>query len=222
MRTDITVAAEPRATRGKNEANRLRARGLSPAVVYGNGTDPVAISVNPLEIKKILRSPAGRNSIFNLQIEGSASTPVMVIDQQHEPISSDLLHCDLKRIDLAKRLTVKVTVHYKGDPRGVKEQGGQFDIIHRSVEIECLPDDIPQDFTVDVQPLLIGQGVRASELPLSGSMKLISSPDMLLTHIVAVRGSNEAAAAPADGKAAAPAKGATPAKAAAPAPAKKK
>ncbi len=92
MRKDITVAAEPRATRGKNEARRLRTRALIPAVVYGTGKDPVAVSVSPKEINKILFSSTGHNTIFNLDVQGQEVTPVMVVDWQHEPVKGSLLH----------------------------------------------------------------------------------------------------------------------------------
>jgi large subunit ribosomal protein L25 len=191
MRKDITIAAEPRPARGKNEARRLRARMRIPAVVYGAGKDSVAVSVSPKEIEKILHSSSGVNTIFNLDIQGVETTPVMVVDWQHDPVKSNLLHIDLKRIDLTKRLHVKVPVHTTGDPRGVKEQGGLYEIISREIEIECLPDEIPEHFTADVTALRIGQSLRAGDIPLSGSMKLLSPPDLVISHVVATRGSVE-------------------------------
>ena len=191
MRKDITVAAEARDSRGKNEARRLRVRGLSPAVLYGPGGDPVAVAVSPKEVDKILRSASGHNTIFNLDIQGSV-TPVMIIDWQTEPIKDKLLHVDLLRIDLNKRLIVKVPVHTKGEPRGVKEQGGVYDVVTREVQVECLPDEIPEAFDVDVTGFTLGQSLRASDLPLSGSMKLLTSGDTVISHVVAPKG--EAAA----------------------------
>lgn len=202
MRKDITITAEPRATRGKNEARRLRARMRIPAVVYGAGKEPVAVSVSPKEIEKILHSSSGVNTIFNLDIQGVETTPVMVVDWQLDPVKSNLLHVDLKRIDLTRRLHVKVPVQTVGDPRGVKEQGGLHEIISREIEIECLPGEIPEHFTVDVSHLRIGQSLRAGDIPLSGSMKLLSPPDLVISHVVATRGSMAAetaeAAAPAE------------------------
>ena len=128
----------------------------------------------------------------------------MVVDQQVDPIKGTLLHADLKRIDLTKRIRVTVPVHTTGEPKGVKVQGGLLEIITRSVEIECLPDDIPEGFTVDVTDLMIGQARRAGDAGVSGSMKLVSSADIVIAHIVALR-AEEAPAAEA-----APAAGATP------------
>jgi large subunit ribosomal protein L25 len=186
MRRDITIAAEPRTGRGKNEARRLRVSGRIPAVVYGTGQDPVAVAVSPREVTRILHSSTGHNTIFDVEIQGG-TTPVMVVDWQEDPIKGNLLHVDLKRIDLTKRIVVKVPVHTSGEPKGVKIQGGLHEIVTREIEIECLPDDIPDSFTVEVGELMIGQSVRASDVALSGSMKLLSPPDAVISHVVSLR-----------------------------------
>lgn len=201
MRKDITVDAEVRSSRGKNEARRTRRAGQIPAVVYGAHKDPISVAVDPKSILKIVRSSTGYNTIFNLVITGGETTPVMLVDQQVDPIKGTLLHADLKRVDLTKRIRVTVPVHTSGEPKGVKVQGGLLEVISRSVEIECLPDDIPEGFTVDVSELMIGQSKRASDVALSGSMKLTSAADTVIAHIVALR----AEAAPAAEATAAPA-----------------
>lgn len=195
MRKDITIAAEPRAVRGKNEMNRLRAKGMSPAVVYGTGADPVAVSVNPRDLTKILHSTTGHNTIFNLAIAGGETSPVMIVDWQMDPVKEFLLHSDLKRIDLTKRIVVKVPVHPLGDPVGVKIQGGQHEIINREIEIECLPDDIPEFFEESVAEMNIGQSLRAGQIRLKDGMTLLSDPQMVVSHVVATRTSETATTA---------------------------
>src|SRR5437899_7445890 len=135
MRKDITVTAEVRATRGKNEARRLRVRGFIPAVLYGAYKDSVAIGVSPKELVRILNSTTGHNTIFNLAIQGGENTPVMVVDSQRDPVKGNLLHADLKRIDLQKRIRVSVPVITSGEAAGIKLQGGLLEIISREVEI---------------------------------------------------------------------------------------
>jgi large subunit ribosomal protein L25 len=195
VRKDITVAAEVRSSRGKNEAHRTRAAGKIPAVVYGAFQDPIAVAVNPREIVKIVRSATGFNTIFTLAVTGGETTPVMVVDQQVDPIRGTLLHADFKRIDLTKRIRVSVPVTTEGEPKGVKVQGGLLEIITRAIEIEVLPDDIPEHFVVDVSELMVGQSKRASDVGLSGSMKLTSSPDTVIAHIVTLKAEAEPAAA---------------------------
>ena len=210
MRRDITVAAVVRHSRGKNEARRTRRAGQIPAVVYGAFQEPVSVAVNPRDIIKIVRSSTGYNTIFNLAIDGGESTPVMLVDQQVDPIRGNLLHADLKRIDLTKRLRIAVPVHTEGEAKGIKLEGGLLELVIRAVEIECLPDDIPERFTVDVTELMIGQSKRAGDIVLSGSMKLVSPADAVVAHVVALRA--EEVAAPAEAAAAAaPEAGATPA-----------
>ena len=202
MRKDITIAAEPRDTRGKNEARRLRQRGLTPAVLYGSGGAAVAVAVSPKEVGRILHSKTGHNTIFDIAVKGGETAPVMIVDWQSDPIKDNLLHLDLKRIDLTVRIRVKVPVHAMGDPKGVKIQGGLHELITREIEIECLPNDIPEEFTVDVAELMIGQSIRAGDIALTGSIKLMSNPDAVISHVVAMR-AEEAAAPAAEGAAAA-------------------
>ena len=204
MRKEITVVADARDSRGKNEARRLRAQGSMPAVVYGGDTGPLPVAVNPKELTRILNSKTGHNTIFNLNFAGAEDTPVMIVDWQYDPIKNSLLHVDLKRIDLSQRITVNVPVITHGEPKGVKVQGGLHEIVTRGIEIECLPQDIPEQFVVDVTELGIGQSIRAGEIPMSGSMKLLSSPDMLISHVVAIKAEEETVAAT-GGEAAAPA-----------------
>jgi large subunit ribosomal protein L25 len=187
MRKDITVTAETRSTRGKNEARRLRASGSTPGVLYGVSDTSVPLAVNPKEIGRILGSKTGHNTIFNLALTGGENTPVMIVDWQSDPVKDTLLHVDMKRIDLAKRIVVKVPVHTHGEPAGVKLQGGLHEVISREIEIECLPDDIPEEFIVDVTELALNQSIRASAIPLSGSMKLISPADAVISHVVTIK-----------------------------------
>jgi large subunit ribosomal protein L25 len=201
MRKEWTVSAQLRATRGKNEARRLRARGWIPAVVYGGGRDPIAVTVSPKDVLKILHSETGHNTIFQLAVNGD-TTPVMIVDWQFHPVKETLLHVDFKRIDLTRRIRVSVPVHTVGEAKGVKQQGGLLEIVTRELEIECLPDEIPDHLTVDVTDLMIGQSRRASDVPLTGSMVLLSPPDTVVAHVIALR--HQEAAPAAEAPAAAP------------------
>jgi len=206
MRKEITIAAQPRELRGKNEARRLRAGGSVPAVLYGAGKDSVAVAVNPKEVNRILHSKTGHNTIFEVAVSGGETTPVMVVDWQNDPIKEYLLHVDLKRIDLSARIRVKVPIHTVGDPKGVKLQGGLHELITREIEIECLPDEIPEEFAVDVSELMIGQSIRAGDIPLVGSTRLLSPADSVISHVITIKVEAEPAAA----EAAAPAAAAEP------------
>jgi large subunit ribosomal protein L25 len=184
---EATLEAVRRDTRGKNEARRLRVAGQIPAVVYG-GKDaaPLAVAVSPKTLSKILHSESGVNSIISLDVDG-ATTKVLVKDYLLEPVTHQLLHADFYRLDMSKRITVKVPVVLHGEPRGVKQQGGVVDFVHREVEIESLPGDIPEHLDIDVKPLMIGDGVYVRDVAEGQAWTPVSPVDLLLVHVVAPR-----------------------------------
>ena len=138
--TISAVVATPREGKfNKNAARRVRAEGKIPAVVYGAGQASVAVTVDPRIITKILHSDSGHNTIFDLDVTGSATVKAMIVDWQNEPIKGALLHIDLKRIAMDKAMRVSVPVQLIGVPVGVKTQGGILEHVLREVEIECLP-----------------------------------------------------------------------------------
>jgi large subunit ribosomal protein L25 len=174
---------------------------MIPAVVYGAFKDPQAVSINPKDILRIIRGKSGHNAIFDVEIEGIERTPVIVADEQYDPVKDTLIHIDLKRIDLTRKLRVSIPVHATGVPRGVKEQGGVLDLVTRSIEIECVPDDIPNQFDVDVTELMIGSNIRVSELPVFPGVRVLTAPDAVIVHVVGIK--EEVVAAPAEGAVAA-------------------
>jgi large subunit ribosomal protein L25 len=117
----------------------------------------------------------------------------MIVDWQRDPIKDTLLHVDMKRIDLTQRLVVMVPVHTLGDPEGVKIQGGLHEVITREIELECLPNEIPEFLSVDVSKLLIGQSIRAGDVALPGSARLVSPSDSVISHVVTMRAEEVAA-----------------------------
>lgn len=183
---EATLEAVTRDTRGKNEARRLRAAGQIPAVVYGGTSEPLAVAVSPKALSKILHSESGVNSLIRLEVEGGATT-VLVKDYLLQPVTHALLHADFYRVDMAKRITVKVQVVLHGEPRGVKQQGGVLDFVHRDVEIESLPGDIPEHIDIDVREMMIGDGVYVRDVAEGKAWTPISPADLLLVHVVTPR-----------------------------------
>ena len=181
----FNVEAEARETFGKNAARRLRHSGRVPAVVYGGGGPSVSLTVDPKGIGRILRSKAGHNAIFTLQIPDKAPARVMLRDWQWEPLRGDLMHVDMVRIARDEKLRVRVPVRITGEPQGVKSQGGVLVVVLREVEVECLPDDIPEHITVDVTDLVIGRQLRVADLPVAASVKVLAEPGRVVAHVVA-------------------------------------
>ena len=206
---DATLQAEKRDGRGKNEARRLRAQGRIPAVVYGTEKGKATeIAVDPKELMRILHSESGVNTLIGLQLDGT-DTRVLVKEYQLDPIDHRLLHADFYKVAMDKMLTVTVPILLKGEARGVKQQGGIVDFVHREIEIECLPADIPENVTVDVSELMLNQGIRVRELAVNPKWKPVSDPDMMLVHVIMPK-AEEAPAATDAAAAAAPATPAEP------------
>jgi large subunit ribosomal protein L25 len=175
----------------KNAARRVRVAGKIPAVVYGAGHTSVAVEVDPKQILRILHSESGHNTIFDVDIAGQGLAKAMIVDWQYEPIRDSLLHIDLKRIALDKKMTVSVAVKLIGVPIGVKNEGGMLDQVLREVEIECLPGDIPSHIDVDVTGLSLWGAIRVSDLPHSGSIKFLDAEDATVAHVVSIRAEAE-------------------------------
>jgi len=191
MADKIVVEAASRESRGKNEARRLRVSGKVPGVLYGGQGDAITVTVNAKQVGAILRSPTGHNTLFQIDL-GGKHEPAILKDWQVDPVSGRLLHVDLLRVAMDVRMRVKVPVHTFGEPAGVKQQGGIFEIVTREVEIECLPSDIPTEFKMDVSPLMIGMHLRAGEILIdTAKMKLITDADRVLAHVVALREEEE-------------------------------
>lgn len=184
---DAVVATPRTGTFNKNHARRVRVEGKIPAVVYGAGQDAVAVTVDPRVVTKILHSEAGHNTIFDLNVEGSALVKAMIVDWQHEPIKGKLLHIDFKRIAMDKAMRVSVPVLLTGIAAGVKNSGGILDQVLREVEIECLPADIPDHIDIDVTGLELHGAIHISDLPHSGSLKFLGDENALVAHVTIIK-----------------------------------
>jgi large subunit ribosomal protein L25 len=187
MADKIVVEAAARETRGKNEARRQRVAGNVPATLYGGKDAAISLTVNAKKLSQILRSATGHNTLFQVAFDGKEQ-PAIVKDWQVDPVSGNLLHVDLLRIAMDVRMRVKVPVHTFGEPSGVKVDGGVFEIVTREVEIECLPAEIPTEFKMDVSNLAMNQALRAGDIPIDkNKMKLLTEPERVLAHVVALR-----------------------------------
>jgi large subunit ribosomal protein L25 len=192
----MVVDAEKRAAFGKGANRKLRAKGLIPAVVYGERKEAVPVALDPKVLIRILRSDAGANTIFDLRMQGSDATEnVMVKDYQLEPLEHSLLHADLIRVAMDHALTLSVQLELVGTPVGVKQEGGMLDFVTRSIEVSCLPSDIPEKIKVDVSELHIGGLIRAGELKIPERVTLESEAGVVIAHVEAPKVEEEPEAA---------------------------
>jgi len=201
---EAVLDAVKRNTKGKNEARRLRAAGKIPAVLYGAqkaGDPPAAepVSFDPKPFMRILHSKSGLNTLITLKIQGVADTRVLVKNVQLDPISHHPLHADFYRVNMDRKITVTVPIALRGEARGVKQDGGVLDFIHREIEVEVLPANIPDKIEVDISDLGIGDAVHVRDLTADAAWTPISDPDMMIVHVVVIKVVEEVVAATAEG-----------------------
>jgi large subunit ribosomal protein L25 len=203
---EAVLEATKRTRFGKNEAGRLRREGQVPSVIYGGATgeggrpEALPISVEPKALLKILHSKSGANTLITLNV-GGESPKVMLKEFQLDPITHQVLHADFYRVAMDKPITVTVPVLLRGEAPGVKQQAGLLDFVHREIDIECLPSDIPQFIEVDVSNLMLNQSIRLRDIVATMAWKPVSDIDLMLVHVVSPKA--EAEPEPAEGEVAA-------------------
>jgi large subunit ribosomal protein L25 len=191
---EFKVVAKVREGRGKNDARRARRDGMVPITVYGGGAETVA-AVAPLrDLAAILRTEAGRNTIFTIDVEGVGVSEVMFHDRQIDPIRGRLIHADLTRLVKGQKIEVTVPLHLTGEPIGVKEKQGVLEQIIREIEIRCEPRQIPDSIDIDVSHLDVHDLLHVSDLPVGEGIEILTEADTVVATVGIVK--EEAVATP--------------------------
>src|ERR671911_719593 len=178
MADNVSLEAREREGRGKNEARRLRMQGMVPAVLYGDGDDGSTVLAVPVKVVDYTLQHLGDNALYDLEIGGGGDTTVCVVDVQRNPVSGKPLHVDLAPVNMSERIviTVPLTVAGTDESPGVNE-GGVLEQVAYEVEVESLPGDIPQELTIDVSGLQIGDNLTLADVELPEGVELISDPE---------------------------------------------
>src|ERR1043166_3035135 len=176
-REAIGVRAEQRAGRGKNDARRLRARGMVPLTVYGGGGEAGSAAAPPRELAAILRSESGHNTVFTLDVEGVGASEVLFLDRQIDPVKGRLVHADLRRLVQGEEIEVTVRLELEGEAEGVKEEGGILEQLLREVEIRCRPGIIPDSIRADVSALKVHDMLHVSDLQVAEGVTILTDPE---------------------------------------------
>jgi large subunit ribosomal protein L25 len=207
-----TLPVESREGTGKGFARRLRVAGRIPAIVYGHGKESLALTLDPGALETILRSShAGLNTLIELAGEAKVKgKTVLVKELQRDPVQGFVIHADLFEIDKTERISVSVPVHLKGIAEGVT-MGGLLDHVLREIELDCLPNAIPDEFVVDVSRLNVGEGIHVSDLEVPDGVHIRTHVELAVVSVVAPAAEEEPAeveedAAAAEGGAVADAK----------------
>ena len=180
----VSLTAQAREGAGSGSSKRLRREGLVPMTIYGGKIDTASGSVSRRELAAILRK-SGRNAIFTLDLAGAA-TPVKIADLQLHPVKGNLIHVDFMRISLTEKTEFEVQIEIVGEPEGVRLHGAILDQPTHSLEIRCLPTDVPKSIEVDVTALGVGDHLRVSDLKVDrDKIEVLAEPDLVIVTVAA-------------------------------------
>lgn len=182
MENVMTLKAESRHEVGKKIAKKLRKEGRVPAIIYGENTESIPISLAVNDIKAILKSKSGENTVLKIH-RGDSQVDAMLKDVQFDYLSDNIIHADLIRIDLNKPVVVNVPILISGDPIGVKVEGGFFEFITREIKIKCLPTKIPKEFKLDVSDLHVEHSIKASDIKAEEGIRIISDSHTVICAV---------------------------------------
>jgi large subunit ribosomal protein L25 len=186
---EFALGVELREEHGKGVARKLRAAGRIPAVCYRRNAEPVPVSLDPKELDLLLRSASsGINTLIDLKVTGGGDfdgRQVLVKELQRDPISGAYLHADLYAVDLQQKIHVSVPINLEGTPIGVSLGGGVLDFATREIDVECLPNAIPEEFTIDVSEIEIGQSLHVRDIAIPEGVEILNDPDVTVMSVVA-------------------------------------
>jgi large subunit ribosomal protein L25 len=159
-----TLQARRRIGTGKGAGRRIRSKGLIPAVLYGQQSDPVKLAVEPAAVREILLSPAGRNSIFSVEVDGGETVAyARIADFQKDPVRRNLVHCDIERLDETAFKVWKVPVALTGESPAV-QTGCKLTFITRYIKVRCKATSCPASIEVALDNVMPGDEIRIEEL----------------------------------------------------------
>lgn len=188
-----SLRVKPRKRIGKSGAREVRKEGNIPAILYGQGDDPVPLVVRPDELKRALSNSAGLNTVLELEIDDSESPAKkfsMVREIQKDPIKNRVIHLDFLAIDMKKSVRVKVPVSTLGRSEG-ERRGGRLEKLMRTIDLECLPGDIPDSIEIDVNDLDVGDFVDIAGLSLGEEVRPVRDGSEKVVQVLAQRAQEE-------------------------------
>jgi large subunit ribosomal protein L25 len=187
MAEKIVVKAEKRTEIGKNVNRRLRVQGKVPVVVYGGGSESLAAVAELRELAAILRTDAGVNSVFSLDIAGEGINDVIFQDRQIHPVNGRLIHADLRRFAKGEKIEMTVPIHLNGEPEALKEEGAVLTQALREVKVLCEPANTPDSIDVDISELTSEHAIHVSDLKVGEGIEITESPETVVASIVIVK-----------------------------------
>ena len=173
---ETNLKAKVRENSGSAQSRRSRGEGNIPAVVYGLGMDPVSVEIDAREFTNALKTEAGSNVIFNLEI-GKEKYTALAREIQKHVYRNEFLHVDFVQVDLSQTVDADVQVNFTGIPMGVKEEGGVIQTVNSTITITALPTNIPTSLDLDISGLNVGDNLAAADVDLPEGVELANDED---------------------------------------------
>lgn len=202
MSNQVSLKASRRTATGRNAVKKLKNQQSIPAILYGGGVEPTPLQLERRAIDTLLSHAVGENILVNLEIDGGARL-ALINEVQHHPVNRAVLHVDFQAVSANQTLVAEVVIEPVGEAAGVKTGGGLLEQSLRSVEVECLPKDLPEIIKVDVSNLNLGEAIHVRDLPSLPGVKYTADEDVTVFLVSEPKVADEEAA-PAEGAAAEP------------------
>ncbi|TRZ94967.1 50S ribosomal protein L25 [bacterium] len=183
---EIFLDVELRKEVGRGKVKDLRDRGFIPAVIYKEGKESFPIQASHHEVLRLLHQHRLENVVINLKVKDDKKNKArscLIKEIQYDPVHGDILHVDFSEISLTKAIKVNVPVVAKGEPAGVKQEGGSLEHVLWEIEIECLPANIPKDIEVDVSQLKIGDAIHIKDMVFPEDVKVLNNPEAVVISV---------------------------------------
>ena len=180
---EVILEAQDRPERGKSGTKLLKRSGFIPAVLYAAGKNSQSVKLSRHDFLRFIHQYRLESTVISLKIKGQKSRSVLVKEVQYDPVKEDVIHIDFQEISLTSKIKVNVRIVAKGEPVGVKQEGGTLNHLIWELEVECLPTQIPEEISVDVSQMKIGDVVHVRDLSLPPGVKAINEPDSLVLSL---------------------------------------
>ena len=186
MAKQVKLTAQRREATGRSAIRKLKARGIVPAIVYGGKDKPQPLQVSRRDSSLMLSHASGENILVELEIAGEKGSRMAMIQEiQHSPLGGDVLHVDFHTVSMDEKIEADVPLEPVGVANGVKNFGGLLEQSLRTLEVECLPRDLPDKITVDVSALDIGDSIHVRDIQLPAGVSAKTQPDLTTFSVLA-------------------------------------
>ena len=184
MAIQLKINAQPRTESGRNAIKKIKSAGFVPAVIYGAKDPARNLQLVERDVAQLLAHATGESVLVEVAI-GAETRTALIQEVQHHPVTGRVLHVDLHAVAMDELLTAEATVETVGDPAGVATGGGVLQVLLRTLEIECLPADLPESITLDVSKLQIGESIHIRDLTLPKGVTVLNDPDLTVVSVAA-------------------------------------